>query len=347
MQEVTKTPGQNAPHSISPSRILMAISLMSEFDVSGGALIEGTGLSIKALADPDLKTSSAQFTTVLCNMARLSGRLDVGFLLGNRIRASVYGMYGYALLCAPTLRAALDTAVRYQSLTGGLDNQSWDVDGRQVVWLTTGTSDLSDLGYGAPEATVIRDFHTAASVHVLKDIMGPGFRPDWIGLTGAPPPHAGDMARDLQCALKFGQSRNEIRYDAELLDRSPQLANPITAAEVSQTCARLLDRMRLDAGITRRVYHELTSQPGHFPDLETVASTLCMTSRTLRRKLAAEGTSFRDLLDEVRSALAEDYLRDSTMPVDDVAFALGFSDTQSFRRAYRRWTGQSPSDGRS
>lgn len=334
------------PRSISPARILMAVELMSEFDVPADRFLEGTGLVVSDLARPDLKTSSAQFTSVLCNMVRLSGRMDVGFLLGNRIRASVYGMYGYALLCAPTLRAALDTAVRYQALTGGLDNQSWHVDGKQAVWLTTGTGDLRDLDYDKAEATVIRDFHTAASVLVLKDIMGPGFRPDWIALTGAPTPHASDMARELQCALKFGQPRNEIRYDAELLDRPPQLANPVTAAEVSQTCARLLDRMRLDAGITRRVYHELTNQPGHFPDLETIASTLCMTSRTLRRKLTAEGTSFRDLLDEVRSALAEDYLRAANMSVDDVAFALGFTDSQSFRRAYRRWTGQSPSDRR-
>jgi AraC-like DNA-binding protein len=255
-------------------------------------------------------------------------------------------MFGYALLCAPTLSAALDTGIRFQKLTGGFDNQSWHVDGKQIVLLTVGSGNLRSNGYSDLEATVLRDFHIVAVMHVLQDVMGPTLRADWVCLTGEPVDHAGAMARDLQCALRFEQPRNEIRYDTKLLDNAPMMANHVTASEVSRTCAALLDQMRLDAGMTRRVYHELTSYPGYFPDLETVASKLCMTSRTLRRKLAAEGTSFRTLLDEVRCALAQDYLATSDMPVGEVAFALGFDDTQSFRRAYRRWTGRGLSKAR-
>ncbi|WP_204114496.1 AraC family transcriptional regulator [Shimia biformata] len=342
-----KRPVLDAPHSISPARILLALDLVSELDLSADQALMGTGLTVEQLGSPDTKTSSTQFTTVLCNLAQMTGRSDIGFLLGKRIRASVYGMFGYAMLCAPTLRAALDTGIRFQKLTGGLDNQSWHVDGQSVVLLTVGSGDLRKMGFSEPESIVLRDFHTAATAHVLQDIMGPSMRADWVGLTGAPTPHAGDMARDLQCAVRFGQANNEIRYDINLLDQPPQLANQVTATEVSQTCASLLDQMRLDAGMTRRVYHELTSNPGVFPDLEAVASKLCMTSRTLRRKLTAEGTSYRVILDEVRCALAQDYLATSDMPIGDIAFALGFDDTQSFRRAYRRWTGASPSQARS
>ena len=72
-----------------------------------------------------------------------------------------------------------------------------------------------------------------------------------------------------------------------------------------------------------------------------------MTSRTLRRKLEAEGTSYSELLDGVRHALALDYLSTSTLSAADIASALGFSEVASFRRAFKRWTGSTPADLRS
>jgi transcriptional regulator GlxA family with amidase domain len=71
-----------------------------------------------------------------------------------------------------------------------------------------------------------------------------------------------------------------------------------------------------------------------------------MTSRTLSRKLAAEGISYSDLLARVRHALALDYLRTTRLSMEDIAEALGFSDANSFRQAFRRWSGKSPTEYR-
>ncbi|SDE74705.1 AraC family transcriptional regulator [Ruegeria marina] len=332
--------------TVSPARIILALELMSETGIAHEAVLEGTGLAVAHLDVADLKTSSRQFDMVLCNMARLDPRPEIGVLMGQRVKASTYGMFGYALLCAPTLRDAFESGVRYQPLTGGPDKQRWYLSDSNVVWLPMGDTNLFELDFSHAEAMVMRDYHVTSTVSVIRDVMGPWCRPELVRLTGSPPQHAAQMANAMQCALEFASARNEILYSATLLDRAPQLASPITAAEVSQTCARLLDQMRWDTGTTRRVYHELTNRPGHFPDLEAVASDLCMTSRTLRRKLAAEGTSFRELLDEVRCALANDYLQSSDLPIDDIAQALDFNDTPSFRRAYRRWTGKTPSAAR-
>ncbi|EPZ84742.1 DNA-binding helix-turn-helix protein [Burkholderia cenocepacia K56-2Valvano] len=71
-----------------------------------------------------------------------------------------------------------------------------------------------------------------------------------------------------------------------------------------------------------------------------------MTSRTLRRKLEAEGTSYSELLTSVRKALAIDYLSTTTLSTEDIALTLGFSDAVGFRHAFKRWTGTTPSDVR-
>jgi len=80
--------------------------------------------------------------------------------------------------------------------------------------------------------------------------------------------------------------------------------------------------------------------------MEAIANTLCMTSRNLRRRLEAEGTSYQALLDGVRQSLARDYLNHSLLGVDDIAVALGFSDAAAFRHAFKRWTGITPSEFR-
>ena len=71
-----------------------------------------------------------------------------------------------------------------------------------------------------------------------------------------------------------------------------------------------------------------------------------MTSRTLRRKLEVEGTSFTDLVASIRKALAIDYLSTTRLSTDDIATAIGFSDAVSFRHAFKRWTGKPPSEYR-
>jgi len=86
----------------------------------------------------------------------------------------------------------------------------------------------------------------------------------------------------------------------------------------------------------------LLRTPGQFPDIETVAAQMAISSRTLRRRLLAEGSSFQQLLDEVRHQLALDYLRRTRMSTEDIAAALGFSDAANFRHAFKRWSGLSP-----
>ena len=73
-----------------------------------------------------------------------------------------------------------------------------------------------------------------------------------------------------------------------------------------------------------------------------VAQELGMSSRTLRRRLAEAQTSFRQLIDELRRDTALKYLRETEMTVEDVSYALGFSDSANFRHAFRRWTSSTP-----
>ena len=90
------------------------------------------------------------------------------------------------------------------------------------------------------------------------------------------------------------------------------------------------------------VRERISARPGFIPNLEQVANDLAVSPRTLRRRLAAEGTKFQKVLDEVRLDMAQEYLAISTLPVGTIAELLGFSHQANFGHAFKRWCGLSP-----
>lgn len=330
----------------SPSKLAALVDVTSQVGLEVTAVLAGTDLDVGAIADPFTLTSSLQYLTALRNAVNQYGKSDLGVRVGRELHASSYGMYGYALLCAETMAQVFDTAVRYYELANGMLDIRWVEHQGMASWVFPQQEEvlLPDLDDRLYRFLIDRQFLVHATI--IKDVMGSWCVPARAAFTQEEPAHAAALADVLQCPLAFGEPSNTLSYPAAWLSRAPQLANPITAAQVSTQCAGLLDAFRWQAGITRRVYHELTRTPGQFPVIEQVAERLSMTSRTLRRKLGAEQTSYSELLRGVRKALAIDYLTTTTLNTDDIASALGFSDAVSFRHAFKRWTGKTPHEVR-
>ena len=80
--------------------------------------------------------------------------------------------------------------------------------------------------------------------------------------------------------------------------------------------------------------------------MDQVAKDLLMSSRTLQRRLGEEGSKFNDALNETRKELAQQYIQDDSLPIKEISYLLGFSEAANFTRAYKRWTGTTPSDDR-
>jgi AraC-like DNA-binding protein len=326
----------------SPSKLAILVDVASQAGLEVNAVLAGTDLDVNAIADPFTLTSSLQFLTAARNAVHQYGKSDLGVRVGRQLHASSYGMYGYALLCAETMARVFDTAIRYFELANGMIDIQWVEHKGMASWVFPQQEELLLPDVDNRLYRFLIDLQFAVHATVIKDVMGTWCVPVHAAFTQEEPPHAAALADVLECPLAFGEPRNTLSYPAAWLSRAPQLANPITAAQVSTHCARLLEAFRWQAGITRRVYHELTRTPGQFPVIEQIAERLSMTSRTLRRKLGAEGTSYSELLTDVRKALAIDYLTTTTLSTEDIASTLGFSDAVSFRHAFKRWTGKTP-----
>ncbi|MCY1433943.1 putative HTH-type transcriptional regulator [compost metagenome] len=140
----------------------------------------------------------------------------------------------------------------------------------------------------------------------------------------------------------FDAPENRVIKDGTQLDL-PLLAGDSEAArQCEEQCQALLAERKARSGLAGRIRHRLLARPGQVPDMEQVADELHMTSRTLRRRLADEGTSFRQLQDEVRLALAEELLALGSLTLEEIAERLGYGEVSNFIHAFKRWTGTTP-----
>jgi AraC-like DNA-binding protein len=144
--------------------------------------------------------------------------------------------------------------------------------------------------------------------------------------------------------LRFAAPRRGFSFERSLLATPIPSADPKLYRILVAQLERDLRELPEAPLFTERVRNlMLTETPLARSTLPTVASALKMSARTLARRLSSEGTSFGDLLDHVRRTRALAYLDEGQLRVEEVAAALGFSRSSAFHRAFKRWTGQSPS----
>ena len=344
-------PGSHPPLSLheklyAPLKIHAVLRTLSELGVDAGLLLAGSGLFLSEASNAHTRSSVHQFIAVCRNAARLSPEPGWGALVGASMRLTDYGMYGYALGCAETMGDSCDLAVRYHGLATPVMRIGLIADQDVAAWTfpTLAQSALPDVANDLFNSLL--EMQVGTHVSLTKHVMGAWCVPTRASFAMPRPAHAKLLERVLECPASFDQARTEVHYPVEWLGRPPQFANPITATQVSAACAKLLEDHKWTANVSRRVYAELTRTPGRFPSIEEVATVLCLNTRTLRRRLNDEGTSYLGLLASVRQALAIDYLSTSLLEVDDIAAALGFSDAASFRHAFKRWTGRTPNEYR-
>jgi AraC-like DNA-binding protein len=167
-----------------------------------------------------------------------------------------------------------------------------------------------------------------------------------VGFAYPAPAHVARYREAFGAAIAFDQACHWFRLPRHYLARPMALANPATMQMCEQQCEALLASLDVQEGLLSRLRRLLLARPGDFPDLDSAARALNTSGRSLRRHLAASGTRYQQVLDEVRKRLALQYLETTHLPLFEIALLLGFSDPSNFRRAFRKWTGRVPSDYR-
>lgn len=328
-----------------PYKLSALVGVLSDQGIAPEKSLSGTGLSPDSLTEPKTLTSIRQYITVCHNALEFSSDPETPFMVGSRIPLSAYGMYGFALVCSPTIREYFQFAVKYHQLATPLLIMSWREGSDTASWLLEMNPAFT---YTNSLMRFVTEQHLTQIATHLRTVVEPErCRPLHASLPYPSPRHGHLYRRYLGCNVRFDQPLCELAYPRSILSEKPHLAHRLTSKLLQDTCDRILGEVKTSTGIAGEVYQVIASTPGHSPTMELVARQLATTVRTLHRKLQAEGASFTQILDDVRCNLAKEYLRSTKLSTDDISELVGFSEASNFRHAFRRWTGVTPADYRS
>jgi len=181
----------------------------------------------------------------------------------------------------------------------------------------------------------------AIATNILRSLCGPDFRLRQVTFA-FPRPRSTSLFRSFfDAPIRFGAERNALAFDARWLARPIQTADPYLHAMLADDVRRDLDRLAQSADDTiRRVVRSLVAG-GRF-SADDAAAAFGVNRRTLARRLRDRGTTFQALLDDARFGEAQRLLQSSAVAVTEIASRLGYADTATFTRAFRRWSGTSP-----
>ncbi|MEV6104034.1 AraC family transcriptional regulator ligand-binding domain-containing protein [Streptomyces sp. NPDC051940] len=323
------------PRGIAP--VLVLADFAAEHGIGTTQCLADSGIAPEWLDEPHRLIQAQQELTVVRNVLGLLGdRPGLGLEVGSRFHLTTSGAWGFTLMSCETMLEVTRTSLEFGSLTCVFSAITAEVDGRDQVSRLAGGAIPTDVR----RFLVERDCAAITVMHreVLGDEVAGFLRRVVLGFpTTDPRPYEEFFG----VPVSFGSDATELVHDPALLDQPLPQAHPHAARQGAELCRRLVADRRDRGGAAQAVRARLARLGGADDGIDRTARELGMTARTLRRKLAAEGAGYRQLVDDARFARARAELVRG-VPTEEVARLLGYAEPSSFIRAFRRWSGTTP-----
>lgn len=308
--------------------------------VDVGHWLARSGLTEAQLDAPSLVVPPTVFEQLVLDALDLSREPALGLFVGERLLANSHGIVGYAAMTSGTIRQALELLERFTRLRISLLSITHEARPGEVRVCFAETAPLGELRRPLLEAVVLSIKNVLDSISMgacrVREVSFPFESPDYAGL-----------ARELfDCEVRFGQPWAGFSIPSDVMDVPLRLADPEAFREAAMICQRELDKLTANESLGARVRRLLLEKQNGFPSLQVTARLFHMTPRTLHRRLLDEGTSYRELLEEVRHTLAVEHVKSGRFTIEEIAYTLGYSDLANFRRAFKRWESVPPSEFR-
>lgn len=322
------------PRDASAVRVLM--DLANELGLAPERCFAGSGITKDDLLDPEYVVQAAQELTVIRNIVVFAqDRPGLGVAAGSRVTLGMLGIFGFAMLLRPTVEDFLRLAIRHRRLSPIFLRPNLVRRGQ------TARLELDEEGLPAEVRDFILERDLAGTGTIIPTLAGEPLpmrlettlSPERREVLAAAVPHAEVVA---------GERLNAFVFDQEVFLHRLPTADPRSMDLYEDRCADAETFRAQRIGLSGRVRSALLRNRGPMPTLDEIAAERHVDPRTLRRHLAAEGVSFRDLRNEARRTLAIQLLEEGKCSVTQIALQLGYSDTGAFSRAFKQWTGISP-----
>lgn len=332
--------------SVAASYLQLLVEIVGERGYSVADLLSGLPLSVGLLDEPGGRMSPLQWGLAVNRAMVLCKDQGLGYECGLRMRPTVNGNLGFAVMSGRNMHEVLGLLARYiESRQRAFSVRVQMEDDFAVIELRENHR-IPVLRSFFNEHILVGIARGAATI-LGVDVRSDLFRGTEIWFEWREPAYHAAYRERLP-TVRFSRPSNLLRFPISLLDAKPVLADSQASRQAIEQCERDLALLGGEAdSMTMRVCAELILRPHQgYPDQELVAEKLHMSTRTLARRLSQDGTSFRRLLEEARHRDACRLLESSPLDIAAVAAQLGYTNPANFTRAFRQWTGQTPSQFR-
>ena len=301
------------------------------------ALLTEAGLDAKSLDGPTARCPVTYSLRLWKIALAATGDPAFGLKVASYIRPTSFHAMSYGMSASSTLKEAFERAQRYCHIVSDAVDYQFYLRGSEYHFIISPTTNLGDAPIDAVVGLYLR---------MCRSLIGREYSPLRVEFRRSQPAKLDDFLSLLRAPLVFDAEQTRLVFDRESVERPLDGGNPELARHNDAIALQYLSQLERD-NIEVRVREVLTQRLAHGePSQEDIAEILGMSARTLQRKLGEYGTTYKEILDDTRYALALAYLSAPRHSVSDITYLLGFSAGSCFTRAFRRWTGQSPSDWR-
>lgn len=304
----------------------------------GHQIFGGSGITPDLLDQEKPFLPFDQIAAFFERASELTGDDLLGFVRGGKREMRRTGLISYVGLSSPTVKDFIRNVARYRRVFSdaveiNIDRLEQDGVLRWYFAVPTNVKRRQYVEFGA-----------SGLVFAMRQATNRNFCPELVTFHHSRKTNIEAFERFFGCPVKFGQNANAYHFKATDLELPLMTADNELYKVLTDLCERVLkDKSRnlppIVVEVERAIADKLASGDA---SQEIVARTLGMSARTLSRRLAEQNTTFFKTLEELRTALAVNYLKDSNLSLAEISYLLGYSGLSSFNDAFKRWTGNTP-----
>lgn len=320
-----------------PTKVRYYLDAMNARGLSTTQVLRGCSIDIKRLDDPSYFVDINQFDVLIGNMLDLSEEPSLGLQIGMHSNLGDYGLVGFAITSATTVRHACVLWNRFVDLIGMPPFQFKETSRNTTLSIAS-----------RPRPTRVDRFCTEEYLMTFR-MLGSvlvGYRPvlERCALPYDPPAYHELYTQHFGCPVVFNAPEASITITSPKWSARVRGNDPEINALCVRRCTQQMRELNGHGGLSSRLRRQLLATADRFPTLDEAAAQLGISARSLHRHLASEGCTYRALTESVRLELAREYLKAEQLPVKEVGYLLGFESANSFRKAFKAWSGQTVGD---
>ncbi len=320
--------------------IAIAIELARQRGLNTHEVLAISGLTSESLYLPNTEFNRFHELATFESLLDITQSDILGLQIGRSIKVSCLGLPGYAMLVSENVAQAVSCLIAFPLLLGWYFNIELESDKKAV------TLKISDYCYSDKLKQFSIEMALSSVLTLVEDLLGHSVKPMAVHLTCRSTTHIQKVATFLDCNVEHG-NYDGITFESSTFTSPCPLANKVSFEDLFRQCEQKENEWyaRTSEDIASKIKYILSQNPSSRA-MPIVAKELWMTERTLRRRLKEQGISFQKLLNQVRHQQAITLLETSNTHIADIAEQLGYSDTASFRHAFKRWSKLTPSEFR-